>query len=201
MLTIAPPSASSHERESRPDARDHATHIDVEDAADERVIERIEIAMRHEARDPGRVDKQVEPGVTLVDRRDRVRQRGGVGHRHAQRHVPVAGQRAKHRFRLLADELYPTITAAPASASALQIAAPMPPVAAGYDSHTARERLRRHETRPLFGGLRAAMRDEGHEPPVAPRRPFRKLVLRQRRAALRSRPLDQFRRPGARIGS
>ena len=43
-------SASPHERQRRPDACDHASDIDVEDAADERIVQRIEIAMRHEAR-------------------------------------------------------------------------------------------------------------------------------------------------------
>ena len=44
------------------------------------------------------------------------------------------------------------------------------------------------------------MSNEGHQPPVPPRRPFWKFLLCQRRAPFRSRPLDQFRRPRARIG-
>jgi hypothetical protein len=87
---------------SRSHARDHAAHVDVEDAADERVVKRIEIAMRHEARDPGRVDEQIEACMAPVDRRDRLRERRAVRHRHAERHVPVAGQTGEHRFRLRA---------------------------------------------------------------------------------------------------
>src|SRR6185437_4261177 len=99
------------------------------------------------------------------------------------------------------DELYPMATAAPACASSLQIAAPIPPVPPVTTATRSARGSDDTQAIPLFRGLRAAMANEGHEPPVAPRRPFRKFLLRQRRAALRSRPLDQFRRPGLRIGS
>jgi hypothetical protein len=73
----------------------------------------------------------------------------------------------------------------------------------GYEGHAARQRLTGYGAgalSPLFRGLGAAMSNEGHQPPVPPRRPFWKFLLCQRRAPFRSRPPDQFRRPRAQIG-
>src|SRR6185312_747690 len=99
-----------------------------------------------------------------------------------------------------ADELYPMATAAPALASVLHIAAPMPPAPPVTTATRPARGSDDTRTSPLTRRLRATMRNEGHQPPVAPRRPFGKFVLPQRRAALQSRPLDQFWRPRMRIG-
>jgi hypothetical protein len=108
------------------------------------LVERIEIAMRDEARYPGRVHKKVEPRVTPVDRRDRILERRAVRHRHAQRDVPVARQRAKHRFRLLAGGIVADGHRGAGLRERLADRGADASRAAGYDSHAARQRLRGH---------------------------------------------------------